>query len=433
MEELGQNQPPAEEPRQAAPVPPQPGTSQPMPPPASVVPPQPPARYAAPAQAQRPSPAPQPAAWAAWQQGAPPAGRPPVPPPTWQAPPPGQWGPPPGQWQQPPQAPAPRKSRRSILPIVIALVIMGFIGFTALVGMMGMGAGSGGSGFSMPFGEKIVLLEIEGVLGEGELYPADTARLKGIVRKWAEDDSVKGMVIRINSPGGAVSATHDLYEAVQEFRAADKPVYASMGDVAASGGYYMASAADRVYANSGTLTGSVGVILSFWGYKDLVNKVGLEARTIKSGQFKDIGSGSRDLTEEERQLLDEMVVDVFEQFFDIVHDARHDSARDAIAARGERNPDDVTDEEIEQHLRSYCDGRIFSGRQALEYGFVDELGTLDDAVEAMREDLGLSEKATIVHTPKPPPKGLFGIAKQKMEALDHAMPGGAKLEYRFTM
>jgi len=325
--------------------------------------------------------------------------------------------------------------KRSPVPLVIALVVLGFVGITALVGLAGVGASAagGGSGFSMPFGSKIALLDVEGVLGEGQGYGADTARLKDLVRDWAEDDSVKGMVVRINSPGGAVSATHDLYTAVQEFRAAGKPVYASMGDIAASGGYYMASACDQVYANNGTLTGSVGVILSFWGYKDLAGKIGLEARTIKSGQFKDIGSGSRDLTEEERTLLTDMVKDVFEQFFEIVLDARGESAREALAAKDGRKPEDVTDEEVEAHLRAYCDGRIFSGRQALEYGFVDHIGTLDDAIAAMRTDLGLSDTSPIAHTPKPHQPGLFGMAKQKMQMIEDAAPGGAKLEYRFSM
>ncbi len=322
--------------------------------------------------------------------------------------------------------------KRSPIGLIIGLIVLIFVGGGALITFIG--AGVVGSGFSLPFGQRIALLEVEGVLGEGVGYGADTARLKNLVLKWAEDDSIKGMVVRVNSPGGAVSATHDLYEAIEEFRAQNKPVYASMGDVAASGGYYVSMGADRVYANGGTITGSIGVILSFWGYQDLVEKIGLEPRTIKSGEFKDIGSGARPLTEKEKALLDEMVSDVYEDFFSIVLQSRSDSAREVLASGDQtlRNTEDVSDEDVEAHLREYADGRIFSGNQAVEYGFVDEIGTLDDVVEAMRTDLGLPEGTGIVHTPKPQPS-LFGIVKQKAEALGGHQAGMAKMEYRFQM
>lgn len=324
--------------------------------------------------------------------------------------------------------------RRNPIGLIIGLAVLGFVAVTALIGFIGAGAAGSGLGISLPFGDRIALLEVEGVIGEGAAYPADTKRLKNLVRKWASDDSVKGMVIRVNSPGGAVSATNDLYEAIEGFRAENKPVYASMGDVAASGGYYLSMAADRVYANHGTITGSVGVILSFWGYQELVGKIGLEPRTIKSGEFKDIGNGARDLTEEEKALLNGMVVDVYEDFFGIVYKGRSEAVREILAESGDstRNMEDVDREEVEGHIRQYADGRIFSGNQALEYGFVDEIGTLDDAVEAMRVDLGLPEGTSVLHTPDPQPS-LFGMMKQKVQALDQVQPGMAKLEYRFQM
>ncbi|MDK2973497.1 MAG: protease [Candidatus Sumerlaeota bacterium] len=325
--------------------------------------------------------------------------------------------------------------KRSSVPLIIGLIVLFFVVTMGLVALLAGPALSGGmasGGFSLPFGERIAILEVEGVLGEGPAYGADTKRLREAVERWTDDPSIKGMVIRINSPGGGVSATQDLYHAVEKF-AAEKPVVVSMGDVAASGGYYLAMAADEVYANSGTLTGSVGVILSFWGYQELTDKIGLEPRTVKSGQFKDIGSGSRPMTEEEKALLNDMIQDVYEQFYAVVYDARAEIARDVIARNSGRPVASVTDEEVDDYLRSYCDGRIFSGNQALEYGMVDKLGTLDEAIEAMKSRLGISaEDVHLVLTPKPTP-GLFGKMNQKLEQIGNAAPGSVKLEFRFSM
>jgi protease-4 len=314
--------------------------------------------------------------------------------------------------------------------VLLFVVTMGVVALIAGPALSGSAMPSGG-GFSLPFGERIAILEVEGILGEGPAYGADTKRLRQAVERWTADSSIKGMVIRINSPGGGVSATQDLYRAIEEF-AAEKPVVVSMGDVAASGGYYLAMAADEIYANSGTLTGSVGVIMSFWGYQGLSEKVGLEPRTVKSGKFKDIGSGARPMTEEEKALLDEMVADVYEQFYDVVYQGRSEIAREVLAMDTDRPSAQVTDEEVDAHLRAYCDGRIFSGNQAYEYGMVDQLGTLEDAIEALKGRLGITKEVHLVHTPKPQP-GLFGKMNQTLEQMTTAAPGTVKLEFRFTM
>lgn len=321
--------------------------------------------------------------------------------------------------------------RRSPLPLLIGLVVLVAVVLMALIPIVGgmLTAGGGGATPSLfAFGEKIVILEVEGVLGEGPGYGADSKRLREVVQRWAADSSVKGMVLRVNSPGGTVSATQDLFEAINRF-AEEKPVIASMGDIAASGGYYVAMAADEVYANPGTLTGSVGVIMSFWGYKDLVDKIGLEPRTIKSGQFKDIGSGARPMTDEERAMLESTVADVHEQFFEVVSGARFDAAAAVLAAQSGRQPKDITDEEIEAHLRTWCDGRIFSGRQALDSGMVDHVGTFDEALEHLKAHLGVKDTVRIVRTPRPQPS-FFGVMRHQLQ---NAAPGTVRLEFRFTM
>ncbi len=344
----------------------------------------------------------------------------------------------------PPNAPAPKKIKRSPIPMIIGLVIVLVVGTFSLIALVvslttgtGSSAPSVGSGM-FSFGEKIAVLDVGGVLGAGETYPADTERLKALVDKWTENESIKGMVIRVNSPGGAVSATQDLFYSIEKFRATGRPVYTSMGDIAASGGYYIAMASDKVYVNTGTLTGSVGVVLNFYGYEELFGKLGLESRVIKSGEFKDIGSGTRPITDEERALLNTMITDVFEQFFEVVVDGRMEAVQELLAEQKSIETGTtvaaatITRQEVEAHLRQYCDGRIFSGRQALEYGMADQTGTIDQALEDMRTNLGLQPNSPVVLTPSPTP-GLFGFFDKQVNALDRFTPGSVHLEFRFTM
>ena len=385
----------------------------------------------------------------------------PVYPPTQQPPPPSgsAAAPPPGYappQQQPPYGyrpqpapgyggyppPAPRGRSRA-LPIVIGLVIFLFLlvgGAVTLVASMSGGSGTttGGGGFGLGvLGSRIGILEIEGVIGEGAGYGANTALLVQQVKTWTKNSSIKAIVIRVNSPGGAVSATQDLFAALNDFRAsgekgAARPIIVSMGDIAASGGYYAAMAADKVFANEGTLTGSVGVIMSFYDYQGLQDKIGVHGRTVKSGEFKDMGSGSRDMTEAEKALLDEMVGDVYGQFFDAVVEARADRVREIL---NPTSPSSVTIEEVRAHLAQYCDGRIFSGQQAQRYGMIDELGTLDAAVQEAAKLTGLSATDTpTIRGPVKPTPGLFGLSgmMQRMESIPDKLHGSVKMEYRFA-
>lgn len=326
--------------------------------------------------------------------------------------------------------------KRSPLPLIIGALVLLAMGGIALVGIIAAAVSGGGSssrgsgGFlaSLPmFGDRIGLLEVNGVLGEGAGFRADTRWLGDQVRDWTNDNSIKGMVVRINSPGGAVSATHDLFMAIEEFRRADKPVYITMGDVAASGGIYLAMAGDEVYANGGTLTGSIGVILSSIGYYELFDRLGLEQRTIKSGEFKDAASGARPLGDAERELLETLILDVHEQFVDIVLEARGDAVRGLLAEGGQ----EVDDEKVATHIRAFTDGRVFSGRQAVELGFVDGILSEQEVIQKMKQDLGIAESGRVVRNRRRP-TGLFGPAVRTMAQIEERGPGTVKLEYRFA-
>jgi protease-4 len=175
-------------------------------------------------------------------------------------------------------------------------------------------------------------------------------------------------VVRVNSPGGVVGPTQEVHQALLKLREAGKPVVASLSSIAASGGYYIAVAADRVYANPGTLTGSIGVIMQFPNVDGLMKKVGVDYVVIKAGQFKDIGNFARPMRPEERQVLQGLLDDVHGQFIDAVATGRKLKREDVVR---------------------FADGRIFSGVQAKSMSMVDELGGLDDAINAAAKLAGL--------------------------------------------
>ncbi len=231
------------------------------------------------------------------------------------------------------------------------------------------------SGFFKGFsaeGDKIALVTLQGAISSdksssliGEPDSAEGA-LKALERS-LDDKSVKGVIFRINSPGGTVAMSQEIYDTILRIRK-KKPVAVSMADVAASGGYYIASAADRIYADAGTLTGSIGVIMGTLNVQELMNqKLGVKSIVIKSGKFKDTGSIYRQMTPDEQKLLQDLVNTAYQQFLSAITDGRI-----------KRNDDYKIKKVIltEQILKKYADGRIFTGQQAKELGFIDELGGL---------------------------------------------------------
>lgn len=219
--------------------------------------------------------------------------------------------------------------------------------------------------------DKLALVRIEGVITESD----DIVRQ---IKKYREDSSIKGIVLRIDSPGGAVGPSQEIYKEVLK-TTEGKKVVASMGGLAASGGYYIASAANRIFANPGTITGSIGVIMAFSNFEELMKKLGLKTTVIKSGKFKDVGSPVRELTEEERKILQNVSDDIHGQFIEAVAKGRNLKI---------------------ESVKELADGRIFSGRQAKESGLIDELGTLEDAISYATKLAGIKEKAKIVQERK---------------------------------
>jgi protease-4 len=222
----------------------------------------------------------------------------------------------------------------------------------------------------LPFGgDRVAIIAVEGVI-------TDSREVIEQLHRYRDLPAVRALVLRINSPGGAVAPSQEIYQEVLKFRRqTGKPVVASLGSVAASGGYYVAAAADRIVANPGSITGSIGVILQIPNVSGLLQKVGIKTTVIKAGENKDLGSITRDLTEAERRILQEVMDDVHVQFIEAVAQGRRmDRAR----------------------LEPLADGRIFSGRQALGLGLVDELGDLSDAIDRAGSLVGISGRPKVI-------------------------------------
>jgi protease-4 len=217
-------------------------------------------------------------------------------------------------------------------------------------------------------GGRVALVEVEGLI-------ADADRVVRELGRHGEDPSIRAVVVRIQSPGGVVGPTQEIHDAIQRLRDAGKPVVASMGSVAASGGYYLAAAATRIVANPGTLTGSIGVILQLAEIEGLLRKVGVRYEVIKAGRLKDSGSFARPMTPEERAVLQAVLDDMHDQFISAI-------------ATGRRMP--------KERVRTLADGRVYSGRMAQQLGLVDVLGGLDDAIRLAGELGGIPGKPRVV-------------------------------------
>jgi len=227
--------------------------------------------------------------------------------------------------------------------------------------------------FSLLSGEKIAIVKIEGVI-------LNSAEIIEELKEYNSNDSVKVILLRIDSPGGAVAPSQEIYEEVKRIRdEGKKKVVTSMGSVAASGGYYIACVSDKIVANPGSITGSIGVILELANISGLMKKVGVESVVIKSGKYKDIGSIFRAMSQEERDFLQGVIDDTHDQFIEAV-----------AAGRG-----------IDKaKIVPLADGRVFTGRQAKQIGLVDEIGNMQTAIKIAADMAGIKGEPSIIEKKK---------------------------------
>lgn len=212
------------------------------------------------------------------------------------------------------------------------------------------------------------------------------------------DDSVKAIVLQVNSPGGGVVESAEIYKEIREIQEeTEKPIYVSMGSMAASGGYYISAPADKIFVNKETITGSIGVIMESINYGKLAEKYGVDFVTIKSGPYKDIMSPTRDMTEEERNMLQVMLNDSYEDFVDIIEQGRNMT---------------------EQEVKKVADGRIVNGRQAIEAGLADDYGFLEDVIDAIQKDYDLDGAEVFEYTSSQNLSSLFAMKAQTFLGVD---------------
>ena len=265
-----------------------------------------------------------------------------------------------------------KKKTKRIFFIILALIVV-IIGVKAIRENMTPAIG---------------MLEIDGPIVNSLTYLE-------IIKGFEEDEQIKAVIVRLDSPGGRVGPSQEVFEALLRLKET-KPVVASMGSIGASGAYYIACAADSIYALSGTLTGSIGVILEFIDVSEGLSKLGVSARSITGGELKDAGTPFRHMSEKERQYFEELAKDVHDQFIDAV-------------SRGRALPRD----EVVQ----YADGRVFTGRQAQAMGLIDNLGGLDDAIEDVKKKAGIEGKPRIIR-----PRESGGVWKEIQRLVRSYMP-----------
>ena len=292
--------------------------------------------------------------------------------------------------------------------ILLVIVVGGLIIFGVFGGIALLFSGFNDSTFDLSkVGPKVAVIEVNGVIDSSE----DIIRQ---LKKYQDDGSVKALVLRIDSPGGGVAASQEIYEQLLNFKKDGKYIVVSMGAVAASGGYYIACAADTIFANPGTITGSIGVIFSFPVFQNLMDKIGMKLEVVKSGELKDVGNYSRDMSPKDRAMLQSVIDDTYKQFVGVVAEGRGlDTA----------------------YVKTIADGSVFTGNQAVGLRLIDKLGTLEDAIAKAGEMSDLGSTPRLVKEKKYRRSllddffGKLGIDPEQAKLFTK----WPSLEYRFSM
>jgi len=252
-------------------------------------------------------------------------------------------------------------------PVIFGTALLIVAGLLLYLLFFGLGARSGKTkAFSS--NNKIGVVNIHGII-------TSSVEIVEQLEEFGQDDSITAIVVRIDSPGGGVAASQEIYDAITELKK-NKKVVASMGSIAASGGLLIACAADKIVANPGTVTGSISAIMQFANFEELLKKIGFKSSVIKSGKYKDIGSPFRDMTPDEEKIIQELVDDIYNQFIDAIVQNRKLSREQVIRI---------------------ADGRVFSGRKAKEYGLVDSLGDMSSAARLATNLAGKEGKHDLVY------------------------------------
>ncbi len=290
-----------------------------------------------------------------------------------------------------------------VIGVIIGLSFLFFL-VIILIGLTGISVVEEGASF-YNLGQKVAIIEIYGTISSSD----EVIRQ---LKKYSKDSSIPAIVLDIDSPGGAVVPSQEIYEEVLKAKKAGKKIVASLRSLGASGGYYIACSADTIVANPGTLTGSIGVIFEFPVVQELFKKIGVKFEVVKRGELKEVGTSFRSMTQEERDLLQSVIDDTYNQFVDAVKEGRG----------LER-----------QKILELADGRVFTGRQAKELGLIDELGDIEDAIKIAGK-MGDIEGIPRTIRERPKKVSVFDIITSSFKAISDLRSNGSllpKLQYIF--
>ena len=265
--------------------------------------------------------------------------------------------------------------------LTVAIIFLLFFVFLAGIGSGLLLSGEGG----ITSGDKVAVLRVEDVILDSQIYLESIETI-------TNDEDVKAVVVRIDSPGGSVGPSQEIYSELKQLR--EKiPVVASIGGVGASGGYYIACASEKIYANPGAITGSIGVIAQFASYEKLLNWAKIDVEVIKSGKYKDVGSAFKEMNEEDREYIQQLIDNVYSQFKSAVASSRNLDAKE---------------------IDRVADGKIYTGEQALNLKLIDELGTINDAITMAGELGGIKGEPDVVNFPKKKSR-LYELLESKID------------------
>lgn len=267
--------------------------------------------------------------------------------------------------------------------LFLAIVILFLFVFIFLAGIGSALLLSGKGSFSS--GDKVAVLRVEDVIIDSQIYLDSIETI-------SKDDKVKALVVRIDSPGGAVGPSQEIYSELKEL-GKEIPIIASIGGVGASGGYYIACAAEKIYANPGAITGSIGVIAQFASYEKLLNWAKIDVEVIKSGKYKDVGSAFREMSEADKEYIQQLIDNVYDQFKSVVATSRNLDTK---------------------QIDSVADGKIYTGEQALNLKLIDELGTINDAITVAGNLGGIQGDPEVINFPKKKSK-LYDLLNSKID------------------
>jgi len=294
------------------------------------------------------------------------------------------------------------------LSTVLIVAGFGFVFFVAVILIAALVLSREG-GFTGWGGDRIAVVYLEGVI-------FDSKTVNEHLKMYANDSRVKAIVVRMDTPGGGVAASQEIADQIKWLRnEKGKTVVISMGSVGASGGYYVACAADKIYANPGTITGSIGVIAEWVNYGNLLKWAQMQPEVIKSGEFKDVGSPTREVTPKEREYLQGLINQMYEQFVGAVAEGRKELTRDRI--------------------KELADGRVYTGEEALREKLIDGLGNYDSVLKATAEMVGIKGEPQVVTPPKPRKGSILDLLTStdlgEMVSRNTLQPPGSTLQFEY--